>query len=209
VDSNYKTIPLFPSIVHRIEIDNFDDYKDQIIKDIYYEKDNDPEGRKLSNIGGWQSESVYVENCKSRFIQKIMIESLTNFKPMSNKTYMKVEGWTNVNKPGDYNKLHDHPVCELSGVLWIKTPTNCGSIRFVNPQLFSKYKELDSYTEEFKEPTYSFMTYFCRPKEGTMLIFPSHLQHEVEENKSSEDRISYSFNIQLIGDLNPQSFTDK
>ena len=32
-------------------------------------------------------------------------------------------------------------------------------------------------------------------KEGKMIIFPSSLSHEVEENKSDEDRISYSFNI--------------
>ena len=198
MDLNYRTIPLFPLNIHVLEIDKFDDYKDQIIKDIYYEKNNDPEGRKLSNVGGWQSDAVGIEQCKSRFIQKIMIESLTGFKPMSNKTYMKVEGWTNVNKPGDYNRLHDHPVCELSGVLWIKIPPNSGYIRFVDPQLFSRYKELDSYTEEFKEPTNSFMTYNFYPKEGTMLIFPSVLQHEVTENKSSEDRISYSFNISLV-----------
>ena len=42
------------------------------------------------------------------------------------------------------------------------------------------------------------MTYNFYPKEGTMLIFPSVLQHEVTENKSSEDRISYSFNISLV-----------
>ena len=208
MDLNYRTIPLFPINVHVLEIDKFDDYKDEIIKDIYYEKNNDPEGRKLSNVGGWQSDAVGIEECKSRFIQKIMIESLTGFKPMSNKTYMKVEGWTNVNKPGDYNRLHDHPVSELSGVLWIKTPPNSGNLRFVTPQLFSRYKELDSYTQEFKEPTYSFMTYNFYPKEGTMLIFPSVLQHEVTENKSSEDRISYSFNIQLMGELNSKSFTN-
>tara|TARA_B000000557_G_scaffold144996_1_gene117671 strand:+ start:41 stop:667 length:627 start_codon:yes stop_codon:yes gene_type:complete len=207
VDLNYRTIPLFPLNIHVLEIDKFDDYKDQIIKDIYYEKNNDPEGRKLSNVGGWQSDSVGIEQCKSRFIQKIMIESLTGFQPMSNKTYMKVEGWTNVNKSGDYNRLHDHPVSELSGVLWIKTPPNSGNLRFVDPQLFSRYKELDSYTEEFKELTNSFMTYNFYPKEGTMLIFPSVLQHEVTENKSSEDRISYSFNIKLVGELNSKSFT--
>ncbi len=207
MDLNYRTIPLFPLNIHVLEIDKFDDYKDQIIKDIYYEKNNDPEGRKLSNVGGWQSDSVGIEQCKSRFIQKIMIESLTGFQPMSNKTYMKVEGWTNVNKSGDYNRLHDHPVSELSGVLWIKTPPNSGNLRFVDPQLFSRYKELDSYTEEFKELTNSFMTYNFYPKEGTMLIFPSVLQHEVTENKSSEDRISYSFNIKLVGELNSKSFT--
>ena len=42
------------------------------------------------------------------------------------------------------------------------------------------------------------MTYYFVPKEGTILIFPSSLEHEVKENKSNEDRISFSFNVQLI-----------
>ena len=42
------------------------------------------------------------------------------------------------------------------------------------------------------------MTYNFYPKEGRILIFPSDLEHEVKENKSNEDRISYSFNIKLI-----------
>ena len=42
------------------------------------------------------------------------------------------------------------------------------------------------------------MTYYFIPKEGNVLIFSSNLQHEVKENKSDEDRISYSFNITLV-----------
>ena len=30
-----------------------------------------------------------------------------------------------------------------------------------------------------------------------MIIFPSHLEHDVRENLSNEDRISVSFNIKL------------
>ena len=30
-----------------------------------------------------------------------------------------------------------------------------------------------------------------------MVMFPAHLQHRVEENKSDEDRISISFNISI------------
>ena len=33
-----------------------------------------------------------------------------------------------------------------------------------------------------------------------ILIFSSNLQHEVNENKSNEDRISYSFNVTLINE---------
>ena len=44
------------------------------------------------------------------------------------------------------------------------------------------------------------MTYYFTPIEGRILLFPSSLEHEVEENKSDEDRISYSFNIKLINE---------
>ena len=32
-------------------------------------------------------------------------------------------------------------------------------------------------------------------KEGKMIIFPSHLEHSVNENLSDQDRISVSFNL--------------
>ena len=45
------------------------------------------------------------------------------------------------------------------------------------------------------------MTHSFVPHEGRILIFPSSLEHHVEENKSNEDRISYSFNIVLEHDV--------
>ena len=51
--------------------------------------------------------------------------------------------------------------------------------------------------QEFKNKNKYFHCYWFSPIEGRMLIFPSHLQHHVKENKSDEDRISVSFNIQL------------
>ena len=35
------------------------------------------------------------------------------------------------------------------------------------------------------------------PEEGKLLLFPSYLNHAVEENLSDEDRIVISFNINL------------
>ena len=36
-----------------------------------------------------------------------------------------------------------------------------------------------------------------RVKEGTMLLFPSYLQHSVDASASEDERISISFNIML------------
>ena len=120
--------------------------------------------------------------------------------PMSGNFSCTIEGWKNINEPGNFNISHSHPRSHFSGVLWIKTPKNCGNIVFESPEIFNRYQELDSYSDEFALKTNSYMTYFFYPKEGKILIFPSSLSHQVEENKSDEDRISYSFNINLINE---------
>ena len=140
MDLNYKVTPIFPTCIHSLEIDNFDTYRDQLIKESYQNRDEDPIGRELSNRGGWQSDQVNILQCKSETLKKIIIDSLAGFKPMLEKVSMIVEGWTNINEPGNLNVKHVHPRCHLSGVLWIKTPKNCGNILFETPKFFEKYQ---------------------------------------------------------------------
>ena len=200
MDLNYKVVNIFPSSIHSLGINNFDDYKDQLIQETYQERDEDLIGRKIYNRGGWQSNQINIQECKSKTLKKIIIDSLSGFTPISENVSMVIEGWKNINAPGDFNVKHDHPRSNLSGVLWIKTPKNSGNLVFTSPQLFNKFQELYNYTDKFKYDTKSYMTYYFTPTEGRILLFPSSLEHEVEENKSDEDRISYSFNIKLINE---------
>ena len=198
MDLSYKVTTIFPTCIHSLEIDNFDTHRDQLIKESYQGRDEDPIGRKLSNRGGWQSDQVNILQCKSETLKKIIIDSLSRFLPMSENVSMVIEGWKNINFPGSFNVKHNHPRCNLSGVLWIKAPKDSGNIVFTSPQFFDKFQELYSYNDEFKLKSNAYMTYYFVPKEGRILIFPSSLEHEVKENKSNEDRISFSFNVQLI-----------
>ena len=200
MDLNYKVTNLFPSSIHSLGINNFDDYRDQLIKETYQEREKDPIGRRISNYGGWQSDQINITHCKSETLKEIIIGSLSRLEPISDNISMSVEGWKNINGPGDFNVKHNHPRCNLSGVLWIKTPKDSGNIVFTSPQFFDRFNELDSYTKEFKYNSNCYMTYYFPPTEGRILIFPSSLEHEVEKNKSSEDRISYSFNIKLFNE---------
>ena len=104
----------------------------------------------------------------------------------------------NNNRKGDYNKSHIHPDSHLSGVFWIKCPPDSGHLTFQSPHYFSQYNEVTSYTKEFRDETISHPTYNVFSEEGRMIIFPSSLYHHVEPNKSDEDRISVSFNINLV-----------
>ena len=199
MDLNYKVTNLFPSSIHRLEIDNFDDYKEQLIKETYKERDEDPVGRSVSNRGGWQSNQTHIIDCKSETLKNIIMSSVSKL-PMSGNLSCTIEGWKNINEPGNFNVPHSHPRSHLSGVLWIKIPKNSGNIVFESPEIFNRYQELDSYSDESRLNSNNYMTYYFTPKEGNVLIFSSNLQHEVNENKSNEDRISYSFNVTLTNE---------
>ena len=197
MDLNYNSINLFPTIIHQFDVNGFDEIQNQLIDYAYEFKNKNPEGVNFSNYGGWQSPNFDV-NDENDLLQSFIINCLSNFPNIDKSINFDVDAWININKPGDYNTKHHHPNCHLSGVLWVKASEGCGRIQFQSPVEFQTYTEVQSYTEEFKNSNNYFHTYYFSPIGGRMLVFPSHLQHEVLENKSNEDRISVSFNIDLI-----------
>ena len=76
---------------------------------------------------------------------------------------------------------------------YIKAPKNCGDILFFDPRSAkvnrkpptTKSNELNS--EEVN----------ITPQDGMIVFFPSYLHHAVDENKSDEERIIISFNIDM------------
>ena len=50
---------VFPTLIHELKVDDFPSIKDQLIEFVYEEQRKDSEGNKISNIGGWQSNSQY------------------------------------------------------------------------------------------------------------------------------------------------------
>ena len=197
MDLEYNVTSIFPTLIHSFRIKNFDEYKDKLIEETYQEREEHSIGRQISNCGGWQSNMIFINECKSETLKKIMRDSLATFKPMKPNVHMVVEGWKNINEPGNFNMIHNHPRSHLSGVLWIKTPDKSGDILFQSPHEFIRYDEIDYYLDDFKQQTGFYYSYRFPPTEGQMLIFPSDLEHEVKPNESKEDRISYSFNIIL------------
>ena len=195
MDLNYSTINLFPVPIHQFDVNGFSEIQDELI-DYAYKIKKEDKGVEISNYGGWQSSGFEVVN-EDDLLHSFLINCLAEFPPLKKSVDMFVHGWININQPGDYNIKHSHPSNDLAGVIWIKTCKNCGDIQFDSPVDFQTHQEVESYTEEFKNKNKYFHCYCFPAIEGRMLIFPSHLQHHVKENKSDKDRISVSFNIQL------------
>ena len=196
MDLNYKTNLIFPIPIHQFDVNGFSKIKDELIDYVYDCKKKDPKGVSLSNRGGWQSEGFNIIN-EDDVLQLFLINCLSNFPPIKKSVELRGYAWININKPGDYNIKHVHPTNHLSGVLWIKCLENSGDIVFDSPNNFESFLENKSYNDDFKKSNFIDDSYHCYPTEGRIIVFPSHLQHHVQENKSNEDRISVSFNIRL------------
>ena len=192
----YDAHPLFPSVVHYIEINDFEHIKKEIVDFVYQEKRINPKGVNKSNHGGWQSETKY--HSFDNIIKSTVLnafESLSIFK--EDLEYQLTGIWMNINKKGDYNILHCHPDSHLAGVLWINIPKESGEFWCESSFLYDRFREIDCYAEHFKKQMYAYNSYYFNPTEGSMLLFPSSLFHHVTENKSRHDRISISFNLDI------------
>ncbi len=202
MDLNYKTNLIFPTPIHQFDVNGFDEIQNELIDYAYNLKEKEPEGALVSNRGGWQSLGFEIDNRDDK-LHDFLFNCLNGFPCIKQSVDFIIFAWININKSGDYNVKHVHPTNDLSGVIWIKAPKNSGEIVFEAPYLFQAFKELKSYNDEFRNSCNVDQNYYFPPNEGTMLVFPSHLPHRVEENKSNEDRISVSFNIRLINNDDP------
>ena len=83
--------------------------------------------------------------------------------------------WFNIAHKGEKTGLHDHAhLSILSGVLYLQAEEGCGDLYF-------RKEGVDDLT--------------FRPEVGKLIIFPPLLQHGVQINESSKDRISFAFNL--------------
>jgi uncharacterized protein (TIGR02466 family) len=153
-----------------------------------------------SNTGGWQSPPQFNEyenkNIAELFELKIKPKAASVINHMQySKQFNSLTYWYNVNTPYSYNMPHCHPRSILSGVLYLKVPENSGNIVFLRPDNESQaIGEISNFTD-VKTTVYTHGSYWIKPEEGKLILFPPYLSHYVEQNRSAEDRISMAFNF--------------
>ena len=91
---------LFPTVIHEFEVDNFKSIKSELVKFAYEEKEKDPNGLILSNMGGWQSQSNYnmYDNILLSTISKSLAPYFKNNIVDMSKEIVYNNMWININK---------------------------------------------------------------------------------------------------------------
>lgn len=103
--------------------------------------------------------------------------------------------WANISTVDASHRIHSHPNNFLSGVYYVQTQPGSNSINFHDPRVQTSVirPPVTSLTGQNTDQV------VVKVNNGSLLVFPSYLQHSVDPNNSGEERISISFNIMFSG----------
>lgn len=103
--------------------------------------------------------------------------------------------WINQAIPGQYHSQHIHSNSMISGVYYIKTTPDSGSLVFHKNSLMQNLWGSTLCIDFPKITEYNVQAIGFNPEPGELIMFPSILDHSVMTNDSSEDRYSLAFNV--------------
>jgi uncharacterized protein (TIGR02466 family) len=186
-------IPMFPTLVWKIQLKaEFHDAIDAKIFATLQELRRD-----LPELGlgqGWQSDHTLHERRELRELFACVsnvAKSILRFWRIGYDALEITGSWATVLAKGAIHKAHSHPNNFLSGVYYVRTPQGADTINFHDPRNQARVIR-PPVVELTAENTDQVVV---RLANGTLLMFPSYLEHSVDANKSEEERISVSFNI--------------
>ncbi len=188
----------FPTPVWTMQLDNFKTINEEMYKFIKETQSKDQDGINKSNIKGWHSKDFDLKNNEPRnfitfispAIEKVMIDM--NWEKEKQKVNIN-NMWAIINTGGSTNLRHQHGNSTISGAYYVRAPEKSGDIVFYDPRPAPVY----SYPQAINPNLLNAQVNGISPKEGALVLFPSYLDHSVNENLSNDERIVISFNITI------------
>ena len=132
----------------------------------------------------------YVHQCN---LQQAPLDQHEHMETVKNHIQVTVNSmWIVEQQPGEYNPIHTHTGCDVSAVMYLKTPNFLPSEKIERNDDGTIYF-IGSSSPKTKLNTNSLKV---KPTPGAFFIFPSHLQHTVYPYKTNDNfaRRSVSFN---------------
>ena len=190
---------LFPTPVWTIQLDNYVNINEQMYEYIKSKQKNDEIGTIKSNVKGWHSQDFNLNDKEPQNFISLILPSIKqviddmNWEKQKQKTKIS-NMWAIINTGGSANLRHQHGNSTISGAYYVRAPLNSGDIVFYDPRPAAVYSHPNISSSNFLNAQVNGIS----PKEGALVLFPSYLDHSVNENISNEERIVISFNIKIL-----------
>lgn len=199
-ENTLQFLQMFPTTVLSCRLPDHERLNDSLLEYIGRERKSSSGGRTRSNALGWQSGNLDFDVPVVAEFANLVLERAREYGlalKWSLPSYMQLvmrEIWANANVKYAYNNVHNHPNSMLSGVYYVKVEGDCGDLSLFDPRKQAWIMQPDFSERNFTNAPVQFIP----PEAGKLIVFPSWLEHGVNQNLSDADRISLSFNINLV-----------
>ena len=189
----------FSTPVWASKAENYKETNEEIYNYIKKLQTEDNDGIIKSNVKGWHSKDFDLKNSVViKFINLISPNINQVIKDMQwdiNSQTVKITSmWSIINTGGASNARHHHGNSDISAAYYVRAPEKSGEIVFYDPRPAPVF----SHPSSTKPNSLNAMVNSINPAEGGLVLFPSYLDHSVNENLSNEERIVISFNLSLL-----------
>jgi uncharacterized protein (TIGR02466 family) len=190
---------LFPVPVWHGALDGFGEHQAALVELVRREREASS-GLRVSNQGGFRSAEDFhrLDSAAARYLSRSVLEfavralhSVTG--GFAGKDLALTHCWANIDGPGHWHTPHCHYPSPWSGVAYVAAEgcaspdpeQRAGKIELLNPL---------PAPEAFGQPTGITFT----PRDGSVLLFPGLLKHMVHPHQTAAERISVSFNLNVV-----------
>ncbi len=189
---------LFPTPVWTFQLENYKDINDSMYQYIKSKQEKDRVGISKSNVRGWHSKDFDLNEKEPQDFINFIISNIEQVMIDMNwdkqKQTAKINNmWAIINTGGSANLRHQHGNSTLSGAYYVRAPLDSGDIVFYDPRPAPVYYHPNTSSPNLLNAQVNSVN----PKEGALVLFPSYLDHSVNENISRDERIVISFNIRI------------
>ena len=153
---------------------------------------------KTKSTYGSISEDTYIldnENCipLKNFILKNLETYAKQVLAYKFNSLAVTQSWVSIKEPNEKHTFHRHPNSLISGVFYWQDPP-FEEITFKRPTKLSHF-EIDR--DPSIESNYAWDLHYFQPLKNTLILFPSDLEHGVQENSYSKNRKCLAFNSMI------------
>jgi uncharacterized protein (TIGR02466 family) len=203
MSNDFQVIPLFstPLFVGHIDIDL--NLVLENISNLKYLKSFVPgQGSENEKVLELKELSVLKNEVDKTF--ELYLHEILMYEKSSNFGFNHESSWVNLHHKNDYSPVHAHQNSMYSFVFYVDVDENSGDI------IFSQGSNSTFSYNAFDIPITSYNVYNSKqwiitPKNGMILIFPSHLPHCVTQNKSDRSRYSIAGNYFCRGTISTRT----
>tara|TARA_A100000172_G_scaffold56052_1_gene36103 strand:+ start:1569 stop:2189 length:621 start_codon:yes stop_codon:yes gene_type:complete len=117
--------------------------------------------------------------------------------PKNNIELYVTQSWLNYTKENQYHHQHSHPNSIISGVFYFDCNKENDKIKFLN----TDYQQISPEINDSKFNLWNSTSWWFPVETGQLIMFPSYIDHKVDNKKGNNIRISLAFNTFYKGVL--------